>query len=89
MSDAGFQPRAINLTDRARLYLGCVNDWKAPFEIAKLLGDTPPPSYNDIKRMMGRLAARGLVDYCAPNETYRISDEGRAAVSRSGVPDAS
>jgi hypothetical protein len=80
MSDAGFQPRAVNLTDRARLYLSCVDDWKAPFEIAKLLGDSPPPSYNDIKRMMGRLAARGLVDYSARNDAYRISEEARAAV---------
>lgn len=86
MSDAGFQPRAINLTDRARLYLRCVDDWKAPYEIVKLLGDTPPATTNDVKRMLGRLAARGFVDYYPPNNTFRITDEGRAAVSAQKEP---
>jgi hypothetical protein len=81
MSDAGFDPRSINLTGRARLYLSCIDDWKAPFEIIRLLGDSPPATYNDVRRMLGRLAARGLVDHSPPNNTYRITDEGRAALS--------
>jgi hypothetical protein len=80
VSDTGFTPRATNLTDRARLYLRCIDDWKAPFEIAELIGDTPPPTHNDVKRMLGRLAARGLVLYSIANNTYRISAEGRAAL---------
>ena len=80
MTDAGFAPRAANLTDRARLYLRCISDWKAPYEIAELIGDTPPPTHNDVKRMLGRLAARGLVDYSIANNTYRLSDDGRRAL---------
>lgn len=81
MSDAGFEPRSINLTGRARLYLRCIEDWKAPYEVAALLGDTPPATVNDVKRMLGRLAARGLVDYSQANNTYRVSIEGRIALS--------
>jgi len=80
MTDSGFAPRAANITDRARLYLRCIDDWKAPYEIAALLGDTPPPTINDVKRMLGRLAARGLVHYSRANNTYCVSVEGRKAL---------
>lgn len=83
-SDAGFAPRAINLTGRARLYLQCIDDWKAPYEVAAMIGDTPPPSINDVKRMLGRLAARGFVKYYKPNNTYRVSDAGRSAMLAAG-----
>jgi DNA-binding IclR family transcriptional regulator len=80
MSDAGFQPRATNLTDRARLYLRCIEDWKAPYEIAALLGDKPPPTVSEVKRMLGRLAARGFVYHSRANDTYRVTIAGRNAV---------
>jgi DNA-binding IclR family transcriptional regulator len=80
VSDAGFGPRDINLTDRARLYLRCIDNWKAPYEVAASLGDTPPPTINDVRRMLGRLAARGFVDHHEGNNTYRISEEGREAL---------
>jgi len=81
MSDAGFVPRAINLTGRARRYLECVDDWKAPFEVAALIGDTPQPTSVEVQRMLRRLSSRGLVRHSIANNTYRITDEGRAALS--------
>lgn len=80
MADVGFVPRDSNLTDRARLYLRCIDDWKAPYEIVKLLGDDPPATVNDVSRMLGRLAARGLVYHSLGNNTYRTTDAGRAAL---------
>jgi hypothetical protein len=85
MTDAGFVPRAANLTARAGLYLRCIDDWKAPYEIVALLGDTPPATVNDVARMLGRLAARGLVDYSIANNTYRVSDHGRRAQATDGA----
>lgn len=70
------------LTIRARLYLSVIDDWKAPYEIAVLLGDTPPPSTNVVKSVLGRLISRGLVNYGRPNGTYRISEAGRAALAK-------
>lgn len=94
LSDAGFAPRAINITDRARLYLRCIDDWKAPYEIAALLGDNPPPSVAEVTRMLGRLANRGLVYHSRANNTYRVTIAGRDAVGaavpgRQFDPDAS
>jgi DNA-binding IclR family transcriptional regulator len=71
---------AEKLTDRARLYLNCVDDWKAPYEVAALINDTPPPTSVEVQRMLRRLASRGLVRHSIANNTYRISDEGRAAL---------
>lgn len=70
----------VDLTDRARRYLECVDDWKAPFEVAYLLGDTPQPSSIEVQRMLRRLTSRGLVHRSFANNTYRISNEGRAAL---------
>lgn len=70
------------LTDRARLYLNCVADWKAPYEVSALLGDSPPESINSVKRMLGRLGARGLVQWSSANNTYRVTDEGRSALGQ-------
>ena len=69
-------------TDRARLYLSTVDDWKADYEIAGLLGDTPPPSNVVVRSMMGRLIGRGWVKYGKANDTYRITEEGRSAISK-------
>lgn len=86
MSDAGFELRAINLTARARLYLRCIDDWKAPYEIVKLLGDSPPATVRDVKRMLGRLEARGLVYHSRANDTYRVTIEGRQALGPQSKP---
>ncbi len=81
LHDAVFVPRAINLTSRARLYLRCVDDWKAPYEIVALLGDNPQATINDVNRMLGRLAAKGLVYHSRANNTYRITIDGRAVLA--------
>jgi hypothetical protein len=84
MTDAGFSPRSVNITARAHLYLSCINDWKAPYEVAALIGDNPPPTINDVKRMLGRLAARGLVHHSRANNTYCLTIAGRKALVKSG-----
>jgi hypothetical protein len=73
-----------NLTDRARLYLSCVDDWKAPFEVQAMIGDTPAPNLVDVQRMLRRLASRGLVQHGVGQNTYRITNEGRAALQEAG-----
>lgn len=71
----------VKLTERAKLYLRSVPDWSAVWEIRPRLGDTPPAAGNDIRRMLGRLSARGLVEWHSGNNTYRITEAGRRASS--------
>lgn len=68
------------LTKRAKLYLSCCPDWSADWEIASRIGDTPPPDPVVVRAMMGRLIGRGLAEWSRPDNTYRASAKGRAAL---------
>lgn len=70
------------ISARRRLYLEAVTDWSAPFEVAARIGDTPPPDIRVVKSVLGHLRAIGLVEYGAPNGTYRITDDGRAVLAK-------
>lgn len=71
----------MSITTRARLYLIAIDDWKAAFEVAKLLGDKPVRSANVIRKQLLVLVGRGLAEHGACNDTFRITDAGRAALS--------
>lgn len=68
------------LSVRTKLYLSTIDEWKAPYEVATLLGDNPPPSINAMKSVLGRLISRGLVQYSSTNGVYRITPSGRLAL---------
>jgi hypothetical protein len=74
------QRRAVKPNWRGRLYLRCVDDWKAAFEVAKLLGDTPVKSANVIRKQLFVMVASGLVEHHEGNDTFRITEAGRAAL---------
>lgn len=61
-------------TIRARLYLSCIHDWKAPFEVARLLGDTPPLPTTVVRHYLLTLVANGLAEYHEGNDTFRVSN---------------
>lgn len=66
------------LTKVQKDVLAVFPDWSAPYEVADRLGR---------KRLLGvgivlrRLKRGGLLEYGAPNNTYRITDAGRQALS--------
>lgn len=69
------------LTDRAKLYLRAVDDWSADYEVAARLGDTPAPNRLVVRSMLGRLIGRRLVTWNGTQNTYRITEAGRAALN--------
>lgn len=76
-------------TMRSRLYLRAIDDWKAPFEVAKLLGDNPVKSANVIRKTLLTYVARGLAEHHDGNDTFRATDAGRASMvtsQQSGTP---
>lgn len=62
------------LTIRAKLYLRCIDDWKAPFEVATLLGDRPPLPTTVVRQYLQTLVANGLAEYHDGNDTFRATD---------------
>jgi hypothetical protein len=74
-------PDRVKLTIRAQLYLRCIDDWKAPFEVAALLGDTPPPHLGIVRRMLCRLVNGGYAEHHYGNDTFRQTDAGRALLA--------
>jgi len=74
----------VKLTIRAQSYLRCIDDWKAPFEVAALLGDSPAPSIEIVTRTLRGLVGRGLAAYHPGNNTFAITQTGRAHLASSG-----
>jgi hypothetical protein len=64
---------ATKLAIRAQVYLSCIDDWKAPFEVAMLLGDTPPLPTIVVRHYLLTLVANGLAEYNEGNDTFRAS----------------
>ena len=76
------------LSLRAALYLRTIDDWKAPFEVSRLLGDTPPPSSHVVRSVLGRLISRGLAEYGGRDaDTYRVTEAGRLALAQAQEED--
>lgn len=68
----------LKLTIRAQLYLRCIDDWKAPYEVAVLLGDSPALPAKKVRGTLSALVGRGLAEHGKANDTFRVSDAGRA-----------
>jgi hypothetical protein len=62
-------------------YLMAVSDWSAPYEIAQRFGWSEAAG-EKVKPYLGRLIGEGLVTWSRANNTYRITDAGRSALSR-------
>ena len=69
------------LSIRSRLYLQACSDWKADWEIVKLIGDTPPMKPRHARPHLGCLIGAGLLEWSRGNNTYRLTDAGRAALA--------
>lgn len=69
---------AAAITARTRLYLDACADWKADWEIVKLIGDTPPMKPRAARPHLGWLIGQGLLEWHRGNNTYRMTDAGRA-----------
>lgn len=69
----------MKLTKQAADVLAWMPDWTAPYEIRDRRGHGRLPTIQNIARA---LAKRGLCEYSAANNTYRITDAGRAALEQ-------
>ena len=69
----------MKLTPTAAKYLRAIDDWKAPFEVAAILG-WPESAGEKTKPYLGRLIGQGLVTWSRANNTYRITEAGKAAL---------
>lgn len=76
------------LSIRSRLYLEACSDWKADWEIVKLIGDSPLMEPRLARPHLGRLIGAGLLNWHRGNNTYRITDAGREALARSSGEEA-
>jgi hypothetical protein len=73
----------VKLTDLDRVYLQCIEDWKAPFEVIALLGDLHPRPVKPVRDLLLAFVSRGLANHHSGNDTFRMSDTGRAALKDS------
>ena len=71
----------MTISARGRLYLAAIDDWKAAFEVAKLLGDTPVKSANVMRKTLLTYVDRGLAEHHAGNDTFRITELGRTTLA--------
>lgn len=71
------------LTQQEHSCLCAVPDWKAPFEVIAALYPTGTTlrQRNHIEKTLKKLRDKYLVRYSAANNTYRITDKGRVALS--------
>jgi hypothetical protein len=60
-------------------YLKAIEDWKAPFEVASILGDER--TLKTVSATLFGLVGRGLAEYSRANHTFKITDAGRDAIS--------
>jgi hypothetical protein len=60
-------------------YLKAIEDWKAPFEVAAILGDDR--TLKTVSATLFALVGRGLAQYSRANNTFRITDAGREALA--------
>lgn len=73
---------ADRITQQEHSCLAVLEDWKAPFEVAAMLypkGATVPQR-KKVAEAMRTLHGHGLLQYGAPNNTYRRTEAGTAAI---------
>lgn len=62
-------------------YLQAIEDWKAPYEVAAILGDGR--TVKTVSATLFGLVGRGLAEYGRANNTFRVTDAGRASLETS------
>jgi hypothetical protein len=73
----------VKLTIRARLYLRCIEDWKSAPEVVALLGEVPSTPIKTVRSTLFAFVGMGLAEHHDGNDTFRISESGRAALAES------
>lgn len=64
--------------------LKACDDWKAPWQVVTLRGlKSTPTNHRNVRNRLIELWNSGALEFGIPNQTYRISDAGRAALERS------
>lgn len=79
----------MRLTPKALCYLRCIDDWKAPYEVTQLLGENAPRPAILTRATLFALVDGGFAEHGKANDTFRITDAGRAALvsSKHGAPE--
>lgn len=75
----------MKLTKAERETLTLCMDWSAPYEVAdrrRKLHPNLSVYSRRVERMLSKLHDAGLVAYGGANNTFRISDAGRAALAQ-------
>ena len=57
-------------------YMQAIEDWKAPFEVAAILGDGR--STKTVSATLHAFVGRGLAEHHRGNNTFRLTDVGKA-----------
>lgn len=75
-----------NLSVAQRQTLEACKDWSAPFEIAYRRHEQTGVivDLGGQRQILGRLRYLGMIKYGPPNDTYRITNLGRTALSSEG-----
>jgi helix-turn-helix protein len=60
-------------------YLEAIDDWKAPFEVAAIVGDDR--ALKTVSATLHSLVGRGLAEYGRANNTFRLTRLGREIVN--------
>ena len=68
----------MRMNQRGLSYLRAIDDWKAGFEVAAILGGHPPA--NIVRSTLFALVGSGYAEHHYGNDTFRITDAGRAAL---------
>lgn len=61
-------------------YLQAIEDWKAPFEVAAIVGTGK--TIKTVSATLHGLVGRGLAEYHRGNNTFRLTDAGRAELNQ-------
>lgn len=69
------------LTDLDQVYLRCIDDWKAPYEVVAMLGELHPRPVKPVRDVLLSFVGRGLANHHSGNDTFRVSDAGRALIA--------
>jgi hypothetical protein len=71
----------VKLTERARLYLRCIDDWKSAPEVVALLGEVPATPIKTVRATLFAFVGMGLAEHHDGNDTFRVTDAGRALLA--------
>jgi hypothetical protein len=65
-------------------YLKAIDDWKAPFEVAEIVGSGA--ALKTVSATLHGLVGRGLAEYSHANNTFRLTEAGRSELNERAQP---